>query len=436
LYRRYKDRVEFLAIYVREAHPVDGWRMASNDRAGIRIEQPRARDERLAVAQKCCSALEISMPLLVDEMDDRVGHAYSGMPDRLYLIDRDGRVAYKGGRGPFGFKPGELEQSLALLLLDQGSVATQSKHGIPVLTDTEAWKRLPPAEEGAGQPLPAWARALAETLPRTTAVLLELDYLHRARSPLDPRLRGQLRWVAARANRCAASEAQAAADLRRAGLEEADFQAMAGDHAGLPAAEREALQFARKLTVAANTVTDAEVARLVEHYGDKHVVAMVLLLAYASFQDRLVLSLGLPPEAGDPRPALAVRFAKGTKVVPASRPPHLLGEGGPAAEGTVSDPEWLQLDFTQLQKEMEDQRAREPRIRVPSWDEVRKGLPADYPANRPLRIRWSLVCLGYQPELAAGWSACLRTFQQEARQDRVLEETLFWVVTRSLHCFY
>ena len=58
------------------------------------------------------------MPLLVDEIDDRVGRAYSGMPDRLYVIDRDGKVIYKGGRGPFGFKPGEMEQSLVMLLLD------------------------------------------------------------------------------------------------------------------------------------------------------------------------------------------------------------------------------------------------------------------------------------------------------------------------------
>lgn len=58
------------------------------------------------------------MPLLVDDVDDRVGRAYSGMPDRLYVIDRDGKVVYKGGRGPFGFKPGEMEQSVLMLLLD------------------------------------------------------------------------------------------------------------------------------------------------------------------------------------------------------------------------------------------------------------------------------------------------------------------------------
>ena len=59
------------------------------------------------------------MPLLVDSIDDRVGKSYSGFPDRLYLIDREGKVAYKGGRGPFGYRPRELEQTLVMLLLDE-----------------------------------------------------------------------------------------------------------------------------------------------------------------------------------------------------------------------------------------------------------------------------------------------------------------------------
>ena len=116
---RYGDDVEFLAVYVREAHPVDGWRMESNDKAGIAVSQPKTMKERLGVAEQCRGRLEINMPLLVDELDDRVGRAYSGMPDRLYLIDRGGRVDYKGGRGPFGFKPGELEQSIIMMLLDE-----------------------------------------------------------------------------------------------------------------------------------------------------------------------------------------------------------------------------------------------------------------------------------------------------------------------------
>jgi thiol-disulfide isomerase/thioredoxin len=119
--RRYGDKVKFLAVYVREAHPTGGWRMESNDRAGVSFAQPPDFATRKAVAKEACSVLKTTMPLLVDEIDDRVGHAYSGMPSRLYVIDAEGKVAYKAGRGPFGFKPGEMEQALVMTLLDQES---------------------------------------------------------------------------------------------------------------------------------------------------------------------------------------------------------------------------------------------------------------------------------------------------------------------------
>ena len=100
------------------------------------------------------------------------------------------------------------------------------------------------------------------------------------------------------------------------------------------------------------------------------------------------------------------------------------------------DPEWTALKFSDLQSNLDVQRARKPRIRVPSWDDVRAKLPNGADFKKPLGIRWSLVCAGYQPELANGWSACTRAFGQEAAMDRVFEESLFWVVTRTLTCFY
>lgn len=93
--------------------------MESNDKAGIAVAQPTTKEERRKVASRCCQALDMTMSLLVDDLDDRVGHAYSGMPDRLYVIGRDGRVVYKGGRGPFYFNPREMEQAMALYLVDQ-----------------------------------------------------------------------------------------------------------------------------------------------------------------------------------------------------------------------------------------------------------------------------------------------------------------------------
>jgi alkylhydroperoxidase family enzyme len=437
LHQRYKDRVQFLAVYVREAHPTDGWRMQSNDRFGISFKQPRTAGERTSLAKTCCSTLEITMPLLVDTMDDRIGHAYSGMPDRLYVIDREGKVAYKAGRGPFGFKPGEMEQSLVMLLLDQPGDAKTGRERVPALKDKQAWKRLPPAAKGAGQPLPVWARMVAATLPQTTAAMLELDYLHRARSPLDAKLRAKMRWVAAHANRCTYTEAYAAADLRRAGVDDKTIRALAGDFAGLPATEKAALAFARKLSLAADTVSDEEMAGLIKLHGDKQVVAMVLLLAYANFQDRLIGALGSAVEEGGPLSPREIRFAPSGKTETTSAAPRTQpGKQPLPASDRVADKEWRALNHASLQQALDKQRARKPRIRVPAWEEVLKRLPSGYPAKNPVRIKWSRVCMGYQPELAFAWFACTRAFAEEAKQDRVFEESLFWVITRELRCFY
>jgi alkylhydroperoxidase family enzyme len=428
--------VTFLTVYVREAHPTDGWRSPSNDKVGISVAQPTTVDDRIKVAGTCGARLEITMPLLVDALDDRVGHAYSGMPDRLYIIDTAGRVAYKAGRGPFGFKPAEMEQSLIMLLLDAPppKAAPKTSAHVPLLDNATAWKHLPIAEKGMGAQLPAWARATAEVLPRTTAAMLELDFLHRAASPLPPRLRGMMRWSAAHANRCAFTEAQALADLRRAGVETAAIDALRSDRNRLSPVEQAAVEFARKLTSAAFSVTDAEMADLIKTHGEKQVVAMVQLLAHANFQDRLILALGV--SAAEPLPPRQLVFGKTASADRPQAPPRQLPSTprGPRPASRITDAEWLAFDFAALQQKLAGQRARAPRIRVPSWEEFLKENPKA-PAS-PLRIRWSLVCSGYQPALGQAWSACTRAFGEEARQDRVFEEMLFWVVTRSLNCFY
>lgn len=121
LYEQYKDRAKFFLIYVREAHPKDGWWMMSNQRIGIDVIQPMSTAARREVAQTCREHLKLELPFLVDSIDDAVGARYSGMPNRLYLIDRDGKIAFKNGRGPFGFHPRQLEQNLLLLLNQQAS---------------------------------------------------------------------------------------------------------------------------------------------------------------------------------------------------------------------------------------------------------------------------------------------------------------------------
>jgi type I thyroxine 5'-deiodinase len=83
-----------------------------NVREQVVLPDPTSLDERSDVASLCVRNLGIELPAVVDEADNRIEQAYTAWPDRLYLIDREGRVAYKSAPGPFGFKPHELEQAL------------------------------------------------------------------------------------------------------------------------------------------------------------------------------------------------------------------------------------------------------------------------------------------------------------------------------------
>lgn len=307
---------------------------------------------------------------------------------------------------------------------------------VALLSDDACWKRMPPATSGGGQPLPNWARAVAVHLPRTAAAMLELDWAQRTKSPLDPILRAKMRFVIARANRCAYSVAYALADLDRSGGG-AGIKVLTGDPAGWPENDREPLEFARLLTVSASTIDDDLFARLRERFGDKKIAAMVLLAAYGNFQDRIILGLKLPVEADGPLPPIDIEFAPGAFhaapiLPPQNELPRLLTSGTTVVD---RDPEWSSLSYETLQSRLDRQRARAPRLPVPAWDEVKKNLPPEF-AARPTRIVWNLVCSGYVPELAVPWSVSTRTMWAEKAQDRVFEESLFWVQTRSIRCNY
>src|SRR5262249_39138702 len=118
VYEQYKGQAHFVMVYVREAHPTDGWKMDSNAKSGGSFKEPTTASERAEVCEQFRKKLNPGMTVVVDDISDPAGNAYSGMPARLYVIDAKGKVAYKSGRGPFGFKPGEMEQALVMSLLE------------------------------------------------------------------------------------------------------------------------------------------------------------------------------------------------------------------------------------------------------------------------------------------------------------------------------
>jgi hypothetical protein len=102
LYASYKSKVHFHVVYIREAHPTDGWVVPDNR---FKITDPKTLEERQKAARDFATELKLTLPILVDTLDDRGNSLYGGWPDRVYIIDADGKIALKGGLGPFGFTP-------------------------------------------------------------------------------------------------------------------------------------------------------------------------------------------------------------------------------------------------------------------------------------------------------------------------------------------
>ena len=84
----------------------------------MQIEQPETFEERVKVATTCVKELALTVPVLVDDLKNTVATAYSAMPDRIFILGTDAKIAYTGAKGPRGFNVQEMETKLAELLAD------------------------------------------------------------------------------------------------------------------------------------------------------------------------------------------------------------------------------------------------------------------------------------------------------------------------------
>ena len=72
--------------------------------------------ERQKVAAKCINDLNFTCLTLVDKMDDRVNQAYTAMPERLAIVDKEGKLFYISAQGPWGYKPDIFEAEIKKLI--------------------------------------------------------------------------------------------------------------------------------------------------------------------------------------------------------------------------------------------------------------------------------------------------------------------------------
>lgn len=77
------DDIEFLFVYVREAHP------------GERIRAHRSLAEKMRAARLFRDEEKIRMPIVVDDVRGSIHRKYSQLPNPAFLIDKSGRVAFR-----------------------------------------------------------------------------------------------------------------------------------------------------------------------------------------------------------------------------------------------------------------------------------------------------------------------------------------------------
>lgn len=104
MYQDYRDIAEFYIVYISEAHAADDKHPVGYAKK-LGIKEHTNFGERCAVATRLQKDKKLTIPCLIDGMDNAVAEAYKGWPDRVFLVRKDGVLAVAGRRGPWGFRP-------------------------------------------------------------------------------------------------------------------------------------------------------------------------------------------------------------------------------------------------------------------------------------------------------------------------------------------
>ena len=117
LHERFGERVKFVLVYVREAHPQgESWQSTINEREGISLPEARSEKERVAHAALARQRLDIRYEVTVDGMDGLLESAFGAFPSHAFVIDATGKVAFATPLDEGSLQPAALETALEAAL--------------------------------------------------------------------------------------------------------------------------------------------------------------------------------------------------------------------------------------------------------------------------------------------------------------------------------
>ncbi|HXG09187.1 MAG TPA: hypothetical protein VNK04_05300, partial [Gemmataceae bacterium] len=225
----------------------------------------------------------------------------AGFQDRPSQVAPLAQRDPKAAPGPAAVAPrpalesrAEVETALALCRKRTPYLRLESEQAALALLPEEA-RRDAPGIFPARQAVPNWMRLLAH-FPKAGGYKIQGVVAEAAKGKLDPRLKAQISWICARHDRAWYALGQARRRLLALGESEESIWALDGDWKSFTEPERLTFDFARKLTVAPASITDADVAQLRKFYTDSQVAEIVYRVGSAAFFNRVTEACGLPLE--------------------------------------------------------------------------------------------------------------------------------------------
>ena len=116
MYRPFSTHASLILVYIAEAHTTDGWQLQFAVDEDVLLANHATLEDRFGAAREGVARLGLTLPVLVDDMDDAVSEAFAAWPERIYVVGADARVAFAGGPGPFEFDPDAAAAAVAALV--------------------------------------------------------------------------------------------------------------------------------------------------------------------------------------------------------------------------------------------------------------------------------------------------------------------------------
>lgn len=89
LREKYKDRdVEFFVVYSKEPH-------AGERRYFKKYKQHTSYEHKKEYASELVRDFGMKVPVLIDDLDESVVMAFGRMPNMTFVVDKEGKIAYK-----------------------------------------------------------------------------------------------------------------------------------------------------------------------------------------------------------------------------------------------------------------------------------------------------------------------------------------------------